>query len=154
MVNVLAVKPLKKKILVVLENERNYVLSRHDLRLFPLAEGQQVDESELARFVFERQFPAALSVAVAQLTRRVCSRTEVTRKLASACFEPEVIEKVVQKLEKDRFIDDRRFTEAWIHYRSGMHYGPDRIRRELLMKGVSEKIVHDAFDHHFTQDPF
>ena len=151
MVTVSSVEKTRNGFRVTLSNCVVYRFSAKDLRLFPLTVGQEIDEAEIHRFAISRQLPAAFNMAGQLLSRRVCSRQEVIRKLSAASFDPDVTSCVVEKLEEKKWIDDVRFTEAWIHYRSEMNYGPERIRRELKAKGISENLIQSAFSEEATE---
>ena len=102
MVTVSSVAKTRNGFRVILSNRVIYHFSAKDLRLFPLSEGQEIDESEIHRFAISRQLPAAFNMAGRLLSRRICSRQEVIRKLSAASFDPDVINCVIEKLEQKK----------------------------------------------------
>lgn len=80
------------------------------------------------------------------LARREHSELELRRKLASRGFEPALIDAAIASLLADRLLDDARFTEAYIRYRSSRGYGPVRIRQELKERGISDELLADHLD--------
>lgn len=53
------------------------------------------------------------------------------------------IEVLLADFSAREFISDKRFTENYIRARGQKGYGPQRIARELQMRGVAEEIVAD-----------
>ncbi len=135
---------MKGKVRIELDNGLKYVLKKKDLPDAPLHENDEVDEKEFHHFVLIHQYPDALNTAVAMLARRACSRKEIADKLASRGFCDEVTALVLYKLEKERLLNDQDFSDQWTRYRSGSHYGPNRIYRELRMKGIDEDTAREA----------
>ena len=143
---------LRNKIHVEFDNGRKYILKKTDLLDFPLRENEEVDDKAFHQFVLLHQYPDALNTAVAMLARRACSRKEIADKLkAHGCCE-EVTALVLYKLEKENLLNDQDFSEQWTRYRSGSHYGPAKIFRELRMKGVDEETAREAVDSIHEED--
>ncbi len=57
---------------------------------------------------------------------------------------------VVARLSQEGLQSDSRFAEAFVHTRKERGYGPFRIRRELLERGVPEALVDDVLDERAT----
>ena len=144
MERVSALTAVRNKVRVEFDSGRTYLLKKTDLLDFPLQENAEVDEKAFYQFVLLRQYPDALNMAVAMLARRACSRKEIADKLnARGCCD-DVTELVLYKLEKEKLLNDRDFSEQWTRYRAGGNYGPARIYRELRMKGVDEETAREA----------
>lgn len=82
--------------------------------------------------------PACLRAAVALLARREHSRQELTRKLATRGFPPDVIAAALATLERTGVLVEARFTESFIRSRVGKGQGPARIRAELAQRGIAD----------------
>lgn len=54
------------------------------------------------------------------------------------------LEQVLDELEHDGLLSDRRFAEAFVRYRAGRGQGRARIRYDLRSKGVSDELVSSA----------
>ena len=132
------------RVRVTFDSGRTYTLKKQDLLEFPMRENDSIDEERFRRFVLLHQYPDALNTAIAMLARRACSRKEISDKLIARCCCDEVVELVLYKLEKENLLNDQDFSEQWTRYRSGGHYGPDRIYRELRVKGVDEDTARKA----------
>lgn len=87
-------------------------------------------------------YPQALHKAVEMLARRPCSTAEIRRKIISLSDDA-IAEQVISRLSREGLLNDHDFAQQWIHYRTGMRYGPRRIAMELRQKGVDEEIVQE-----------
>ncbi|AHG21298.1 recombinase RecX [Chania multitudinisentens RB-25] len=107
---------------------------------------------------------ALISRAMRLLSLRDHSEVELRRKLAvlpslignaksgsmfpanpsEELIDPALIEQVIAYCYQHRWLDDRRFASSFISGRSRKGYGAQRIRSELLQKGVEKEIVQAA----------
>ena len=80
--------------------------------------------------------------ALRLLSRRDHSEFELRQKLA----EYDGVDTIIQKLEQHGYVDDQRFAEVYVRYRSGLGQGPLKVRQELQRKGVSSSLVEVALE--------
>ena len=93
----------------------------------------------------------ARTLALRLLKIRPRSCGELETRLAQKGHAPEEIRRVVEELQKNSLIDDRRFAMEWAENRAlGEKYGPFRVREELRKKGVARELVQEALDLHFS----
>ena len=92
---------------------------------------------------------SARHVAMDLLSRREHSRQQLSEKLRMRGYDPEEVENTLDRLAAEGLLSDRRFAEAWVYQRSQKGYGPLRIRRELLERGVPEALARDALEVDF-----
>ncbi|MCC8034807.1 MAG: RecX family transcriptional regulator [Rikenellaceae bacterium] len=93
--------------------------------------------------------PKSASEALASLMR-LCSRSEKSSgdamRLMAGWGVPEAERAaVVKKLTESRFIDDRRFAQAYIRDKIDFSgWGPYKIERGLTAKGISREIISEV----------
>ncbi|WON76391.1 regulatory protein RecX [Serratia sp. UGAL515B_01] len=100
---------------------------------------------------------ALLSRAMRLLSQRDHSEEELRRKLAAPPFvsnptaensakfvDPAIVEQVIAYCYQHNWLDDLRFAYSFIASRSRKGYGAQRIRSELLQKGVEKETVQVA----------
>ncbi|OWF83979.1 recombination regulator RecX [Yersinia frederiksenii] len=108
-----------------------------------------------------------LSRAMRLLSQRDHSESELRRKLAVQPFsakghwgkravsgseepaediDPKVIEQVIAYCYQHNWLDDSRFATSYINSRSRKGYGAQRIRSELMRKGVDKELIQAAFE--------
>lgn len=72
---------------------------------------------------------------------RLRSSYELAQRLKQKKFAEEVVKRTLDFLQEKSFIDDRVFAKAWIASRLKRPLGIARIRQELRLKGVDNKII-------------
>ncbi|AKP34451.1 recombination regulator RecX [Yersinia aleksiciae] len=108
-----------------------------------------------------------LSRAMRLLSQRDHSESELRRKLAAQPFsakgnwgrransegekltddiDPKVIDQVIAYCYQHDWLDDSRFATSYINSRSRKGYGAQRIRSELMQKGVDKERIQAAFE--------
>jgi regulatory protein len=80
-------------------------------------------------------YTAALRI----LNYRFNSEAELRRKLAAKKFENADIDAVIDRLRREKWLDDERFAEAFVRTRMRKKIGRLRIRRELMAAGVDDE---------------
>lgn len=78
------------------------------------------------------------------LSLREHSRFELSRKLLSRGFERDSIDAVLDDLETRNFLNDGRFVESYVSYRSKRGCGPVKIRLELKDRGVNTTAIDNV----------
>ena len=64
--------------------------------------------------------------------------------MAEEPVDPALIEQVIAYCYQHNWLDDKRFAHSYIGSRSRKGYGAQRIRSELMQKGVDKALVQDA----------
>lgn len=75
------------------------------------------------------------------LVRREHSRKELKGKLLQRSFSEDVVENTLDQLEQEGLLNDARFAEAFVYYRYGRGQGPERIRSELMERGIEGQLA-------------
>ena len=87
------------------------------------------------------------------LARREHSVAELQRKLIDKGYEKAAVDEQLKKLEQENLLNDRRFTESYVRYRSKKGFGPLRIKQELKEKGIGDDLLLEALaDHEFWRN--
>lgn len=81
------------------------------------------------------------AAAVSLLASREHSRAELCRKLGAKRVDPELVDSILDGLQKDRLQSDERFAENYVEKRSRKGFGPLRIRVELAERGVASELI-------------
>lgn len=85
-------------------------------------------------------------LALDLLTRREHSRHELHSKLVSKGCPDHIAGEALADLESSRLLSDRRFAENLVQTRRQRGYGPLRIQREMLDKGVDGELIQRSLD--------
>ena len=100
--------------------------------------------------------PKTAEQALASLMR-LCARAERSSgdalRLMATWMVPEIDrQKVLQRLIKERFIDDSRYAEAFVREKSNLSaWGEYKIRTALRRKGITDDIINSALQQMPTE---
>jgi regulatory protein len=96
----------------------------------------------------ERCYAAALRI----LNYRFNSEAELRRKLRAKKFEDPVIAETLERLRREKWLDDERFAAAFVRSKQGKHHGPRKIARELAAAGVDREVARDALRENIDEE--
>ncbi len=114
---------------------------------FGLRRGDAVTETVLSELRDADAKTTAYQKALRFLSYRTRSVQEIRNRLERDSIPPKIIEYTVVKLLNQQLLDDSRFAETFAESKM-MHrpVGMNRLRRELLAKGISRTIVEKVLD--------
>ncbi len=79
------------------------------------------------------------------LGRKAYTQKQLKDKLKQKDAEPEVIERVMKRLNELKFVDDKAYAEMYV--RSRQHKkGSIALKQELFQKGISETLVTETLE--------
>lgn len=154
MERVVCIRKVRSKYKVTLSDESEWWLSASEMRKLDIHEDASVDLPSFREKLLASQTSRGLRLAVSMLAGRPCSRSEVRRKLIVNHYSEEAADRVVARLEKEGFLDDRAFAEQWLRYRLSCRYGARRIAQELKMKGIDPAIREEVMEGLQEEDVF
>jgi regulatory protein len=83
--------------------------------------------------------------AIKILMRRAHSVSEMKKALARKCEDEKVVRTVLDRLKRDKLIDDERYARQFTRHRTqARKQGEFRIARELRARGVPDKHIESA----------
>lgn len=83
---------------------------------------------------------------------QLCSRseqctTDIRRKMVVYELVDEIVEEVISKLKKEKFIDDKRFIKAYVSDKFRLNkWGKIKIKHYLKMKGLPDNLIQNGLD--------
>jgi len=76
------------------------------------------------------------------------SKYDVKKKLTAWKIEEDIIERIVSKMEKENFIDEKRFCRAFIKDKARFNkWGKNKIVYELKRKEIPSGIINASFEN-------
>lgn len=89
----------------------------------------------------------AYTRALRYLSYRPRSEKEIRDRLMRKNFDPLIIDKVIEKLKEDKFLNDTEFAEWWIDQRQEFK-GKSKyvIKNELSEKGIDKQTIETTLD--------
>jgi regulatory protein len=122
------------------------------VRSLDLEEGAEIEPAQLEERLADREHTCARERALRVLGHRDRSVHELARRLQDDGYPAPTVRAVLERLEELGLLDDARFAELWVRTRTAAGFGPQRIRRELREKGVSDEIALGALGQRAESD--
>lgn len=108
---------------------------------------QELTAEDLEQLKNEELRQQAVERAINYLSFRPRSQAEVRRYLRKKETPPEIIEAVIERLNRLDYVNDRAFASFWVENREQFNpRGSQALRNELRMKGVEREIVDEMVD--------
>lgn len=109
---------------------------------FHLRKGLELDEETIEAVIQRDNIYKSYTQAIHYLSYRMRSRKEVYDYLAKKEVPHQYIEEILQRLTKEKLLDDREFAEMFMRTRLNTSTkGPKIIANELKEKGISNSII-------------
>jgi regulatory protein len=110
-----------------------------------LKTGQELDEKKILSLQTADAIEEAYRQAMLFLSFRTRSAAEVRQNLRKHKVPDDVIERTIERLQENKFVDDTRFARAWVENRSTFRpRGMRALKLELRQKGLSDETARSA----------
>jgi regulatory protein len=107
--------------------------------------GQALELRELQAAARAEELRHVRESALRFLGYRSRSRRELQTRLERKGYAPELVQEVLEALQRSGLIDDAEFSRAWVAARQGSRpMGRNRLAVELRQKGVDRELVESA----------
>ena len=138
---------------VTIDGERTLTITEETFLRFGLFDGQAMDPERLRELELADGVSRAMTEAHRLIDHRMRTRRELAVRLRSKGRADEVIDHVLDRLERAGLIDDGRFARMWIDERLRRRpAGLSLLRRELLQKGIDAEIVETALEESASRE--
>lgn len=145
----------KNRYNIFLADEYGFSVDEAILIEFGLRKGLELDEAAINKIVQKEKLYQFYTQSINYLSYRMRTKKEVYDYLKKKEVEPEYIDEIIDRLTKEKLLDDREFAEAFVRTRINTSTkGPKVIAQELREKGVSAKIVADVLELYTTEKQF
>ena len=126
------------------------IVVKHGLR-----EGKTLAPEQQQQIEHDEQYVDAKQTALTYLAHKPRTEEEVRRKLRKTEASSSVVEDVVERLYELSYLDDEAYAEDYARNRfASKKYGPIRIRRELVERGIDQHVAETAVADLFAdEDP-
>ena len=112
-----------------------------------LRKGRALTVDEQAALLAKEQVHRARAAALDYLSYGARTTAEVRRKLRDRGFDEAAVEDALAKMQDYGYLDDAAYARAFARGRfAGRGYGPQRLRADLLRRGVAREAVDAALD--------
>ncbi|WP_349304853.1 RecX family transcriptional regulator [Paenibacillus sp. Marseille-Q4541] len=112
---------------------------------YRMIKGNSFHKNELEEIVIADERQRAYVQGLRFLERKARTRLEMAKKLKEKEFTIPIIEEVLTRLEKERFIDDSLYAKEWTRQRISNHRkGKLWVGQELRQKGIAKEDINEA----------
>lgn len=121
---------------------------------FNLKKGQEIDSNHLKSILDDEMYMKAKNKTLSILSKASQSEKQIRQKLAKD-YEEDTIERVIEFLQKYKFIDDEDLASRIINTNVNLNkYGKNKIKQNLYNKGIDKNIIENAIDDIDTNKEF
>ena len=93
------------------------------------------------------EYSAALAAMMTLCSKREYCSKEIERKLAVRDLSDEQRERILVRLQKEKFLDDGRYAEFFVNDKSRISgWGRRKIAYALSAKGISQNLIESALE--------
>ena len=136
-----------------LDSHRDFCLYEDVILKFELLFKGTIEQDELDKILIYNQECDVYYVALKSLKNRFKSISELRKSLLKKQYPQEYVEKAIEKLLAQGYLNDRNFAKAYINQQMITTLkGPEKIKKELLDKGVLSDIVVEELDAFKIED--
>ena len=112
-------------------------------------------ENEIQEMKYFSDIERAKSRAINYISGKLKTKYEVRLKLKEKDFTEDIIDEVIDILEKEEYLNDRLYCEVFIEDKKQLNgYGKNKIKSLLIQKGVSKSVFEDFLDEFEYEEEF
>ena len=141
----------KKRSNLFLDGNYYCSLSNMVVLQYRLKVGQEIEEQTLCEIQEENEFSEAFDLALGYISKYVKTKKQLTEYLMRKGYTYPVAFKVVEKLASYGYVNDESFAKRYVEANS-KNKGKFLLKRELALKGVSEKCADSAINGVFDEN--
>lgn len=124
------------------------LIVKHELR-----KGLPFPDAKLRELINDTEAHQVYQSALNYISYRMRSKKEVQTHLKNKAFSSGQIERVINRMEEENWLNDQAFAEAYVRSKKSVtSKGPSVIRQELFSKGISEALVDGALSQYTVKD--
>ena len=137
---------------VVFEDETKLLLNYNIFEKYKVSVDMDFSENEILEMKYFSDIERAKSRAINYISGKLKTKYEVRLKLKENGFAEDVIDEVLDILEKEEYLNDKVYCEIFIEDKKKLNgYGKNKIKSLLIQKGISKNIFED-FLNEFEYD--
>jgi len=137
---------------VYIDNKYAFSVSYEEKKEFNLEEGIDINEEQYNYYVNYLINKSAYNDSIKFLSYSMRTKKELINKLKSMGYDNSIINNVLEKLIKQRYIDDEYYTELYIKEKKERLYSKYRIYNELYRKGIDPSIITSKLDELYEDE--
>lgn len=112
---------------------------------YNLHAGMEVDDEFIQDVLLAEEENKALNYALNRLSYRQRSEKELRMSMKRKDYDEDNIDNAIEFCKEYGYINDFKFAESFVKDKINLNkYGPERIKYDLMLKGVSRDIINEV----------
>lgn len=139
---------------IFVDDQYSFSLDESQLVELKLKRGQEINEEILEKYKNESDFGKNYLRALDLISRRIRSEKEIRDYAWQKQWSPENLERVIERLYQNNYLDDERFAKSFIASRASRAISLKKLRVDLVKKGINKDIIDKALeeDENFSEN--
>ncbi|KAA9006460.1 regulatory protein RecX [Paenibacillus spiritus] len=122
---------------------------------YRMMSGRSFGKTELLEIIQADERQRAYAEGLRYLESKPRTAVEISRRLRQKEFSESVVEVAVERLTRERFVDDRQYASRWAEQRiTGHRKGKLWVRQELREKGIEKSLIAEALEGISEEEEF
>ena len=135
----------KDRYSIYLDGKYRFSLSENQLIDSRLKTGDTLSEAVIETLVSDSDFGKVLDKVYNYLSYRIRSRAEIETYLRRKKYDEKITDRIIHRLEEQKYIDDHRFATEWVENRQLLgSYSKRKLQAELRQKGISSETIEEV----------
>lgn len=140
---------------VVFEDETKLLLNYNIFEKYKVSVDMDFSEDEILEMKYFSDIERAKSRAINYISGKLKTKYEVRLKLKENGFAEDVIDEVLDILEKEEYLNDKIYCEIFIEDKKKLNgYGKNKIKSLLIQKGISKNIFEGFLNEFEYEEEF
>ena len=140
---------------VVFEDETKLLLNYNIFEKYKVSVDMDFSETEIQEMKYFSDIERAKSRAINYISGKLKTKYEVKLKLKEKDFTEDIIDEVIDILEREEYLNDRLYCEVFIEDKKQLNgYGKNKIKSLLIQKGISKSVFEDFLDEFEYEEEF
>lgn len=140
---------------VVFEDETKLLLNYNIFEKYKVSVDMDFSETEIQEMKYFSDIERAKSRAINYISGKLKTKYELRLKLKEKDFTEDIIDEVIDILEKEEYLNDRLYCEVFIEDKKQLNgYGKNKIKSLLIQKGISKSVFEDFLDEFEYEEEF
>ncbi len=140
---------------VIFEDETKLLLNYNIFEKYKVSVDMDFSEDEILEMKYFSDIERAKSRAINYISGKLKTKYEVRLKLKENGFAEEIIDEVLDILEKEEYLNDKIYCEIFIEDKRKLNgYGKNKVKSLLIQKGISKNIFEDFLDEFEYDEEF
>ena len=132
---------------IFVDGEYSFSLDELQLVQYGIHSGQEISDAKLTELQAESDFGKNYIRAIDLISRRLRSEREIRDYAGRKQWSRDNTERVIARLYDRGYLNDLVFAQAFVRSRqSTQKYSRRRIKRDLVNKGISHRIIQQVLD--------